>query len=209
MRASWRWTLAILGVIGLILILGVSITQIDIGERVTRIDIGPFHLEHYNRNSHAAHASREFAISETQPSNFALLLDNIFRNEDFILKFIATLIPVVILFALFSFQRYGFTRFREMDRTRIKLPLLSLSAIIIVVAIGVYAFWADEKAEGSAAFLSPPGPACKPKRDSAKTAIVLIHGWNGADTSWRRFPELLCQDNDCNYPPPFSARQSG
>jgi triacylglycerol esterase/lipase EstA (alpha/beta hydrolase family) len=96
--------------------------------------------------------------------------------------------------------------------------LLPFAVIIFVVAAMVYFIWADRKAEGSAAFLSPPGPACPPtpKRASAKTAIVLIHGWNGgADTTWSKFPELLCQDEAfsdtelfvVNYPTYMARRQ--
>ncbi|PNE12719.1 MAG: hypothetical protein CR217_01445 [Beijerinckiaceae bacterium] len=194
-------------------VLGIN-TSIDIGERVTRIDIGPFHFVHYPTDGYVpTPSSREFVIAEAQPTNFAFLLDLIFRN----LKVVAALIPVVILLALFSsslrFRSKRRSQYHEVRRGR--LPLFLVGAIIIVVAAGVYAFWADTKAEGSAALLAPPGPVCIPKRDSAKTAVVLIHGWNGDDTSWRRFPELLCKDEDffdtevfvVNYPTYMARRQ--
>lgn len=155
------WILAVLGFIGLILILGIN-TSIDIGERVTRIDIGPFHFVHYPADGYVpTPSSREFVIAEAQPTNFALLLDLIFRN----LKVVAALIPVVILLALFSsslrFRSKRRSQYHEVRRGR--LPLFLVGAIIIVVAAGVYAFWADTKAEGSAALLAPPGPVLYPE----------------------------------------------
>jgi hypothetical protein len=223
-----RW---IIGIAILIILLFWLFPEFHFGDRVTRIDIGPveLHFEHYNRESSAEHyapPSRVFVIAGSQPTTFALLLDVIFRNQNFILKLIAALVSAGFLFFIFALSPLGsFTDMsagRWRDRGEMpKKPLRRLAlglvfvVIVILIAIGVYAFWADKKAEGSAVLLAPPGPACLPKRDSAKTAIVLIHGWNGDDTSWGKFPELLCKDETfldtelfvVNYPIYMSRRQ--
>jgi hypothetical protein len=161
-------------------------------------------------------SSRKFVVASLQPTTISLFLDIIFKNDVFIIY--ATPYIFVTMACIFIFYVAPDTKVAMAGPFGLSRGwyLLIFCAIIFIVAAATYAFLPVKKAEGSAAFLSPPEPACRPTRVSAKTAIVLIHGWNGgADTTWSNFPELLCQDDAfsdteifvVNYPTFMARRQ--
>jgi pimeloyl-ACP methyl ester carboxylesterase len=135
----------------------------------------------------------EFVPSPAQPSPFGQLFDFLVRQQ-------ATLLPALAFASGFALIA-GVAHNALSDFSRVPIGdwvwrwTLKAVFIVSVFAIGAFVFHSQSKVIDATTGLSLPEPACKPPRESATTAIVLLHGWNGsADATWNSFPELICED---------------
>jgi hypothetical protein len=83
-------------------------------------------------------------------------------------------------------------KFKDRWLSRIVGPMVS---IILVIGAGLaFLLWkSDARVLDNTDGLAQPQPLVS--RQSAKAAVVFIHGWNGDDTTWRQFPKLATQDD--------------
>jgi pimeloyl-ACP methyl ester carboxylesterase len=71
---------------------------------------------------------------------------------------------------------------------------LRVLLIVLIFVVGGAAYHSKTDAIATAG-LPLPEAACKRSRQDLSTAIVLLHGWDGAaDTTWNNFPKLICED---------------
>jgi hypothetical protein len=86
--------------------------------------------------------------------------------------------------------------------------------LIVGIAIAVFLWRADAKVLDETGGLSLPEPLVN--RQSAKAALVFIHGWKGDDTTWAQLPTLASRDGQLqdadiyivNYPTYMRLRNS-
>jgi pimeloyl-ACP methyl ester carboxylesterase len=65
--------------------------------------------------------------------------------------------------------------------------------LVIGTAIAFLLWKSDAKVLDETNGLPTPQPLVR--RQSAKAAVVFIHGWKGDDSSWQQFPKLATQDD--------------
>jgi pimeloyl-ACP methyl ester carboxylesterase len=99
-------------------------------------------------------------------------------------------------------------------RTKWILSVVGLILVVLGILTSILLWELDAKVLDETNGLPLPSPIVS--HQSAKAAIVFIHGWSGSDTTWKQFPTLASNDNQlseadvyiANYPTYMMRRNS-
>jgi pimeloyl-ACP methyl ester carboxylesterase len=134
----------------------------------------------------------EFVASSAQPSLLGKIVDFVARQRT------AALPALIVLSGVAGSWRVFRKAWEEFSRVRLEdwVWRWSLKGLLIcfVFVVSGAAYHSETDAIATAG-LPLPEAACKRSRQDVSTALVLLHGWDGAaDTTWSNFPRLICED---------------